>query len=117
MRKSATFDERLSNLVNSLAKALSITPDVVAVLQRCASLLDYEVQDDGNVRSMGSNTGKKRKRALVDKNEDDVLHRQLPPIDAESEKFDVLLIDAPLVVRDARRPKQVSPLAGTNACS
>ncbi len=108
MRKSVTQDEKLSNLVNSLAALLSTTPDVVAVLQKCANLLDCIVQDDGHV-ILSSGNGKKRKRSGRGRGCGDVRQRQPCPLDFESEKFNAHIIEAPLAVRDARRAKQVDP--------
>lgn len=111
MTKATARDKRLANLVHSLAANLSIPPTAFHVLQKCASLLGYEVQDDGHIATSDARNRKKRKVQATDGSNREIVGLQ-PSVVVEAEADGVIVTKPPLVVRDARRKKQASPMAG-----
>jgi hypothetical protein len=109
MNKGVPRNQKLLNLVNSLADYLSTTADVVEVLEKCANLLDFVVQDDGSVNRPTLGRGKKRRRIISEQGSDEELQRPPPPhVGSPRESRDEHSVNAPLLVQDNRRGKQVS---------
>lgn len=108
MTKARKRGKRLASLVDSLAAELSTPSTAFDVLRKCASLLGYQVQDDGRIAPAGVGNGKKRKRHSANDSNGELVDLQHPLV-VETETEDVFVTNSPLVVRDARRKKQASP--------